>query len=247
MCLSRLRCARPSLLPLSQRPRRSRRLCRAMASLRSPCPGKRVVSRGRTSPSSPTGCCPVRLARRCAQPSSDAKPMAVCAYSTAPEYAIVAAAQSVCSVSGTGKQPRSRVGSVYCCILSGLVPRRCGFARLEPESAPARLHAARATSTHRGEHAAACRRFASRSKCPSFTRPTCPLAPLVGDAPGSQCAIPGSRPGYHQGLRYPSSLYKLAGPGGSVGGTRSWCEPSPKGTHGFARSVSRVLLTFLHG
>jgi hypothetical protein len=24
-----------------------------------------------------------------------------------------------------GKQPRSRVGSVYCCILSGLVPRRC--------------------------------------------------------------------------------------------------------------------------
>ena len=32
MCWSRLRCARPSLLPLSKRPQRSRRLCRAMRS-----------------------------------------------------------------------------------------------------------------------------------------------------------------------------------------------------------------------
>src|SRR6266704_5832473 len=32
MCLSRLRCARLSLLPLSKRPERSRRLCRAMRS-----------------------------------------------------------------------------------------------------------------------------------------------------------------------------------------------------------------------
>src|SRR5437588_11018432 len=36
MYLSRPRCARPSLLPLSKRPERSRRLCRAMRSLRSP-------------------------------------------------------------------------------------------------------------------------------------------------------------------------------------------------------------------
>ncbi len=133
MCLSRLRCARPSLLPPSQRPELRRHLCRAMASLRSPCAGSRVVSPGRTSSSSPTGCCIVRLVRRCVQPSSKALPMAVCACSTAPGYSIVAAAQSVCSVSGTGKPPRDRVGSVYCCILSGLVPRRCGYAGLEPE------------------------------------------------------------------------------------------------------------------
>jgi len=125
MCLRRRRCARPSLLPPSQRPQRSNHLCRAMASRRLPCPGKRGVSLGRTSPSNPTGCCTVRLARCCVQPSSAVKPMAVCAYSTAPGYLIVAAAQSVRSVSGTGKQPRSRVASVYCCILSGLVPRRC--------------------------------------------------------------------------------------------------------------------------
>ena len=35
--MSRRRCARPSLLPPSQRPQESRRLCRAMTSLRSPC------------------------------------------------------------------------------------------------------------------------------------------------------------------------------------------------------------------
>ena len=35
------------------------------------------------------------------------------------------------------------------------------LARLEPQSAPARLYAARATPTHRGEPVAACRRFAT--------------------------------------------------------------------------------------
>src|SRR6266581_7080150 len=81
ICLSQRRCARPSLLPPSQRPQESRRLCRAMTSLRSPCPGKRGGSRGRTSPSSPMGRWSVRRARRCAQPSSATKPMAVCASS----------------------------------------------------------------------------------------------------------------------------------------------------------------------
>jgi hypothetical protein len=37
MCLSRRRCARLSLLPPSKNPQRSRCLCRAMTSLRSPC------------------------------------------------------------------------------------------------------------------------------------------------------------------------------------------------------------------
>src|SRR5256885_12943652 len=42
-----------------------------------------------------------------------------------PGSAIAAAAQSVCSVSGMDKQPRSRVASVSCSIRSGWVPRRC--------------------------------------------------------------------------------------------------------------------------
>ncbi len=214
--MSRLRCARPSLLPLSKRPQRSRRLCRAMASLRSPCPGKRSVAPGRTSPTRATGHCPVRLARRCAQPSSAAKPMVVCACSTAPGYAIVAAAQSVRSVSGTGKQPRSRVGSVSCCILSGLVPRRCGFARLEPERAPARLYAARATPTHRGEPATLHRSFAMQSGGDPFPRATCPRSPLVGRAAGSQCACSNGWSGHDQTVRHPRNLCRLARFGNGV-------------------------------
>src|SRR5207244_1188122 len=92
---SRRRCARPSLLSPSKNPHPSKRLCRAMRSLRSPCPGKRGVSRGRTSLSSLTGCCCARLARRCARRSSAVKSMAVCACSTAPGSLIVAAAQCV--------------------------------------------------------------------------------------------------------------------------------------------------------
>ena len=41
--------------------------------------------------------------------------------------------------------------------------RTAALARLEPQSTPARLHAARATPTHRGESVATCRRFASRT------------------------------------------------------------------------------------
>jgi len=125
MCLSRRRCARPSLLPPSKRPQPSRRLYRAMTSLRSPCPGKPIGSRGRTSLSNPTGRCPVRRARRYAQPSNAAKSMAAYACSTAPGSSIVAAAFCASSVSGTGKQLRSRVGSVYCCIRSRLALHLC--------------------------------------------------------------------------------------------------------------------------
>src|SRR5947209_10376304 len=125
ICLHRRRCARPSLLLPSPRPQRNKDQGKAMASLRLPCPGKRGVSRARTSPSNPTECCTVQRARRCAQPSSKALLMAVCACSTAPGSASVVAAQSVRSVSGMGKQPRSPVASVYCSILFRLVPRLC--------------------------------------------------------------------------------------------------------------------------
>ena len=216
MCLSRLRCARPSLLPLSKRPRRSRRLCRAMRSLRSPCPGKRVGSRGRTSPSNPTGRWPVRRARRCAQPRSATKPMAVCASSTAPGSAIAAAAQSVCSVSGTGKQPRSRVGEVACSIRSGLVPRLCGYAGLEPESTPARMSAARATPTHRGEPATVHHSFARPSGSDPFPRAVCPHSPPVARAVGSQCARSNDWSDHDQTVRHPNDLCRLTRSGDAV-------------------------------
>lgn len=209
MCLSRRRCARPSLLPPSRNPQRSKCLRRAMTSLRSPCPGKRGVSRGRTSPSSPTGCCPVRLARRCAQPSSAVKPMAVCASSTAPGSSIVAAALCASSVSGMGKQPRSRVGSVSCSIRSGLVPRRCGYAGLEPQRTPARLYAARATPTHRGEPAASRRSLVTQRRSDPFPRAACPCSPLVGRAVRSQRTSPNSESGDDQTVRRPRRLCHL--------------------------------------
>jgi hypothetical protein len=127
ICLSQRRCAQLSLLPSSKRLQPSKRLYKAMRSLQSPCAGSPIGSRGRTSLSNPTGRWPVRRARRCAQPSNKASPMAVCACSTVPASSIVAAAQSVGSVNGTGKQRRSRVGEVACCIRSGLAPRHCVF------------------------------------------------------------------------------------------------------------------------
>ena len=62
------------------------------------------------------------------------------------------------------------------------------LARLEPESTSARLYAARATPTPRGEPAASRRRFATHRGCDPFPRAARALAPLVGRAAGSQCA-----------------------------------------------------------
>src|SRR6266581_4382849 len=108
MCLSRRRCARPSLLPPSQRLQRSRRLRRAMASLQSPCPGKRVVSQGKISPFSPTGRCPVRLASRL-WPTSDAeKPMEAYAWSMQPASAVAVPVFCGSSVNGRAAPRRSR-------------------------------------------------------------------------------------------------------------------------------------------
>ena len=67
------------LLQHRPKPTRSSPSPVAMASPRLPRPGKLAASQGKTLPSSPTGRCTVRLAKRCAQPSSAAKPMAVCA------------------------------------------------------------------------------------------------------------------------------------------------------------------------
>src|SRR6266566_4595560 len=101
-------------------------------------------------------------------------------------------------------------------ILSGLVPRRCGFARLEPERAPARLYAARATPTYRGESAVSRRSFALPRGRDPFSRAACPLSPLVGRAARSQCACSNGWPGHDQALRHPRKLCRLARFGDSL-------------------------------
>ena len=208
--MNQRQCARPSLLSPAKNPPPSRYLCRAMTSLRSPCPGKRGVSRDRTSPSNLTGCCSALLARRCAQLSSAVKLMAVCAFSTAPVFSIVAAAQSVRSVSGTGKPPQSRVGSVSYSIRSGSVPRRCGFAGLESQRTSARLYATCAAPTHRGEPAASRCTFVTQPRSDPVPRAAGPCSPLVGRALRSQRTSPNSESGDDQTVRRPRRLCHLA-------------------------------------
>ena len=90
--MSRPRCAPPSLLPPSARLWRSMRLRRAMASLRSPRPGRRAASLEKPFLSSRTGPCAVQRTKCCTQPNSVAKPMAACGCSTPPGSATVARA-----------------------------------------------------------------------------------------------------------------------------------------------------------
>ena len=138
------------------------------------------------------------------------KSMAVCACSTAPGSSIVAAAFCASSVSGTGKQLRSRVGSVYCCIRSRLALHLCGYAGLEPQRASACLYAAPATPTHRGEPAASPHSFAAQSRSDPFPRPARPRSPLVGRAACSQRTSSHSQSGDDQTLRCPRRLCHLA-------------------------------------
>ena len=209
--MSRRRCARPSLLPPSQRPQESRRLCRAMTSLRSPCAFKagRFSGQDFAHEGDGTLVCPASktLRPRRAAPRSrwqSARPRA------SPRSAIAVAVQSVCSVSGMGKPPRSRVGSASCSIRCGLVPRHCGYAGLESERTPACLYATRATSTHRGEHAASRRSFTPHSGRDPVPRAACPCSPLVGRAVRSQCASFNSWPGHDEAVRHPRTLCRLA-------------------------------------
>src|SRR5713226_9796050 len=88
--------------------------------------------------------------------------------------------------------------------------RAAALAGLEPERAAARLYAARATPTYRGEHAAPYRSFATQSGRDPFPRTACPLSPLVGRAARSQRASPNSEPGDDQTVRRPRRLCHLA-------------------------------------
>jgi hypothetical protein len=88
--------------------------------------------------------------------------------------------------------------------------RTVALARLEPERAPARLYAARATPTHRGEPAASRRSFATQSGSDPVPRAACPFSPLVGRAVRSQRASPHSESGDDQTVRRPRRLCHLA-------------------------------------
>ncbi len=84
------------------------------------------------------------------------------------------------------------------------------LARLESASASARLHAARATPTHRGEPTATHRSFATQSRSDPFPRAACPLSPLVGRAARSQRTSPHSESGDDQTVWCPGRLCHLA-------------------------------------
>ena len=88
--------------------------------------------------------------------------------------------------------------------------RTAALARLEPQSAPARLYAARTTPTHRGEPVAPSRSFATHSRRDSFPRAASALSPLVARAARSQCACSNGWPGDDQAVRHPRRLCRLA-------------------------------------
>src|SRR6266568_2502795 len=69
---------------------------------------------------------------------------------------------------------------------SGCCP--AALARLEPESPPARLPAARAPPTHGDEPVASCRRFVRQSGSNPLPRTTRALSSLMARAAGSQCS-----------------------------------------------------------
>jgi hypothetical protein len=62
------------------------------------------------------------------------------------------------------------------------------LARLEPQRTPARLSAARAIPTHRGEPGASCRRLARQSGSDPVPPTTRTLSSLLARAAGSQCS-----------------------------------------------------------
>ncbi len=94
--------------------------------------------------------------------------------------------------------------------------RALALAGLEPERASARLYAARATPTYRGEPAAPRRSFTTQSGRDPFPSAACPLSPLVGRAARSQRARPNSEPDDDQTVRRPRRLCRLARFGDSL-------------------------------
>ena len=93
--------------------------------------------------------------------------------------------------------------------------RRCGYARLEPQTVSAPLSAGRATSTHRGEPGVT-RRFARHRAGHPVPRAASAYAPFLGRATRSERACPNREPGDDQSVRRPRVLCHLARSGEGV-------------------------------
>jgi hypothetical protein len=123
-------CARPRLLLPSHLPHPlhlfhcTRLLHRAMLPLTWASPGKLVASLDKTLLSSPMGPCVARLPRSCSRMSNAQKPMAACAWSMAPAFAVVVPVRCESLVNGMAVRRQNHARSACCCIRSRWVPRR---------------------------------------------------------------------------------------------------------------------------
>ncbi len=154
--------------------------------------------------------------------SNAEKPMGVCGWCMELAFAVVVPARSESLASGRAAPPKSRARSACCSIRSSLVRPRCGFARLEPQRAPARLYAACPAPTCRGEPAASLRSFARPSRGDPVPCAASARASLVGRAASSQCAQERGEPDRDQAVRGPRRLYDLSGGGDSVTRACGW-------------------------
>jgi hypothetical protein len=84
------------------------------------------------------------------------------------------------------------------------------LARLEPQSPPARLHAARAPATPRGQPLATGHREATHHGRHPLPRAARALASVVGSTAGSQCPSSNRRASHDQVVRRPGCLCRLA-------------------------------------
>jgi hypothetical protein len=210
ICLSRRRCARPSLLLPSKRSQRHKGQGKAMASLRLPCAFKagRFSGAGLRPPTRRDAAlprwqdaAPNRAASRSRWQSARALQRQDPRLSWLPKASAV-------SVEGRSNHE----GASHQCPASSSPgwSRTFALAGLEPERTPARLYAARATPTHRGELVATPCSFATRSCTDPFPPPAGPRSPLVGRAAGSQHTSSHSQSGDDQTVRCPRRLCHLA-------------------------------------
>ena len=88
--------------------------------------------------------------------------------------------------------------------------RAAALAGLESERPPARLYAACAAPTHRGEPAVSRYDFVTQHRNDPFPRAACPCSPLVGRTLRSQRTSPNSQSGDDQIVRRPRRLCHLA-------------------------------------
>src|SRR5947209_17000313 len=88
--------------------------------------------------------------------------------------------------------------------------RAAALAGLESERTAARLYAARAAPTHRGEPAASRCNFVTQPRSDPFPRAACPCSPLVGRTLRSQRTSPNSQSSDDQTIRRPQRLCHLA-------------------------------------